>query len=59
MKNSKKYMWARYLLLFFVLTLLWTWICGLEMATNYCLRFFSNNNHKSVYRSWIIKVWTL
>lgn len=28
MKNSKKYMWDRYLLLFFVLTLLWTWICG-------------------------------
>ena len=28
MKNSRKYMSDRYLLLFFVLTLLWTWICG-------------------------------
>ena len=28
MKNSKKYMSDRYLILFFVLTLLWTWICG-------------------------------
>ncbi|MBQ4522599.1 MAG: hypothetical protein IJA10_06575 [Lachnospiraceae bacterium] len=28
MKNSKKYMSDKYLLLFFVLTLLWTWICG-------------------------------
>ena len=28
MKNSRKYMSDKYLLLFFVLTLLWTWICG-------------------------------
>lgn len=28
MKNSKKYMSDRYLILFFLLTLLWTWICG-------------------------------
>lgn len=28
MKNSKKYMSDRYLVLFFVFTLLWTWICG-------------------------------
>lgn len=28
MKNRKNYMSDRYLLFFFVLTLLWTWICG-------------------------------
>ena len=28
MKNSRKYMSDKYLLLFFILTLLWTWICG-------------------------------
>lgn len=28
MKNRKKYMSDKYLILFFVLTLLWTWICG-------------------------------
>lgn len=28
MKNSRKHMSDKYLLLFFILTLLWTWICG-------------------------------
>ena len=28
MKNRRKHMSDRYLILFFVLTLLWTWICG-------------------------------
>lgn len=28
MKNSRKHMSDKYLLLFFLLTLLWTWICG-------------------------------
>ena len=28
MKNRRKYMSDKYLVLFFVLTLLWTWICG-------------------------------